>query len=834
MPKIRKILISILIFLTIFSLYLAVFYTNTSLRLTLETVQKFIPGKLEIKGVYGRLTGPFRIELLSYRYKTISIVVKNVQLDWRLSELLRDRAVIKNLYAQDVNVYLPPKSEAEEKAPISSTKFFRRFRFPLALEFRDIRFDRVTVNRQDLIKPIVIYKASFALETTKNWIRLVKLDLHAPNAVIQIYGEFKYGYRINWNIDIKHLGYLIPSATGSLKSNGDISGFGPKLYKANISVQANQIKVGDTKLGYLSSKIDIDFRKLKSYPIFLIARDIYFGQYEISELGLHGKFTTAVVRGKFSARLAMIFYPTTVSVISGYRIHQLTVHTGSLQASFSSNGFFSKLRIVPVQQQPFTAIISLTRYHKTFRGDIKVRTGELGLLPVLFPRLEDTKGVLAADIQFSGSLLRPILSGDINLSNAEARVPTFGLDLKNINAKAQLSFPEVNYFARAESGNGHLTINGKTLLNRRTFPSVIDVKGKNFLASDTASYRIYVSPDLKLLLNTKSLNISGKIVIPSANIQPIDLSSTETLPNDVIFVDKQNQKILIRRAAFPVYIQVELILGDKVNLNIASPKGNLKGRLDGHLEVDYQPKKDTVATGLLSVKDGTYTIFGQELIIRQGNLIFSGGSISNPGLNIEAVRIIKAVSAGSFDVQGRDLTVGINITGFAHNPKTVFFSEPVSLTNEDILSYLILGQPVKQVSANIKNRKNMDLLIQAASMLNFGGSGGLANLKDSFQKKFGLSEFGFATETTLGEEIAGTEAGDILDEEQPSDTVSNTSFVVGKYISPSLYLSYSLGLLGVSNIFRVRYLLSRRWAIQTETSDSGDYGVDLLYNIDKD
>jgi translocation and assembly module TamB len=159
------------------------------------------------------------------------------------------------------------------------------------------------------------------------------------------------------------------------------------------------------------------------------------------------------------------------------------------------------------------------------------------------------------------------------------------------------------------------------------------------------------------------------------------------------------------------------------------------------------------------------------------------------------------------------LTVGAHIQGSLNNPRTTLFSDPGGLSNQDILSYLIMGQPSSQIGEN-----KVDLLLRAAQALNFGGSGGIHHVTDSVRKTFGLTELGVETETTLAE--------------KDKDTKSTTSFIVGKYLSPSLYLSYSLSLLDQVNVFRVRYKLWKGLYLQSEGSSVGR-GADLLYNFGK-
>jgi len=364
------------------------------------------------------------------------------------------------------------------------------------------------------------------------------------------------------------------------------------------------------------------------------------------------------------------------------------------------------------------------------------------------------------------------------------------LTLENIWLSGKGDFSKITYQGKILSGKGHLEINGETSFKKSDFPSEINIIGNDFLISNTDTIKVSVSPTLKLLLNKHRLNIDGTLSIPQAEIKPLDLRDTETLPKDVIFVDHKQQT-----AGFPIYTHIKLILGEQININAMG----VEGRLTGHLDIKDQPKIPTKVNGLLDIHEGTYNFIGQELTLRYGKLIFTG-SIDNPTLDIEAVRVFKTPEI-------KDLTVGAHITGTLDYPKTILFSDPQKLSQEDIMSYLVFGQPIEQIKQD-----KAAMVIRAAKALNFGG-GKLSGLTDKLCKKFGLTEFGMGTEFL--EETAAP------------------AFVLGKYLSSRLYVGYSVGLMNAVNIFRVHFKLTKRWAIQSESSSLGK-SLDLLYSIMRD
>jgi translocation and assembly module TamB len=64
----------------------------------------------------------------------------------------------------------------------------------------------------------------------------------------------------------------------------------------------------------------------------------------------------------------------------------------------------------------------------------------------------------------------------------------------------------------------------------------------------------------------------------------------------------------------------------------------------------------------------------------------------------------------------------------------------------------------------------------------------------------------------------------------PSGSVSETMLVVGKYLTPQLYISYGRSLFSGGNLFFLRYDVSKRWQIETQTGQES--GVDIYYKLE--
>jgi autotransporter translocation and assembly factor TamB len=96
-----------------------------------------------------------------------------------------------------------------------------------------------------------------------------------------------------------------------------------------------------------------------------------------------------------------------------------------------------------------------------------------------------------------------------------------------------------------------------------------------------------------------------------------------------------------------------------------------------------QPDLIPSADGRLVIEDGTFRAFGQDLEIETGQVIFARVPVTEPELNIRAVRWI--------DNDPQISAAGVLITGSARAPSLELFSRP-QLDPSEIQSYLLTGR----------------------------------------------------------------------------------------------------------------------------------------------
>lgn len=420
-------------------------------------------------------------------------------------------------------------------------------------------------------------------------------------------------------------------------------------------------------------------------------------------------------------------------------------------------------------------------------GRLRAEFANLAFLSDLVRGVDATSGALSMDVALSGSVGAPSFAGDIVLRDGSVRLREPGIVVEALDVVvAGDGSGAITIDASAESGGGTLEADGVLRFAESLAIGNLALRGDTFELANTPDARIWVSPDLTLELTPERIQLGGTVQIPRARFTPRDsVEGAVSVSADQIIVDEEEARTA--QLSRPFYARVAIALGDDVTFD----GFGLTGKLRGALEVVEVPAEPVTGSGELRVESGTYEAYGQELEVRTGRLLFAGGAVSRPGLDIEAVRR-----------PTEDILVGARVRGTLDRPELSVFSEPPMQRSEQ-LSYLLLGRPLETASGS-----ETSALSQAAMALGLRGGNFVS---DRLNQALGFDEFGIQS--------------------QPAQA-NSASFVIGKYLTPSLYVSYGVGLFEPVNTLRLRYTISRRWRLVTESSTAAS-GGDLIYHIER-
>lgn len=413
-------------------------------------------------------------------------------------------------------------------------------------------------------------------------------------------------------------------------------------------------------------------------------------------------------------------------------------------------------------------------------GTLRAGTADANLLPLLLVDLDHAAGNLRVDLQMRGTLGAPSLFGDVELARGELDMYRYNLALRDLGVTARIDDNRVRFEGSGRAGEGSLRIDGDLSWRGADTIGMMNLKGEQLLIADLPDYRVVASPDVRFGIDGKRIDVSGSVLIPSANIQPVDLRGAVQRSSDVRLI---NELPPDADRGFHVSSNIDVRLGDDVKLDTYG----LKGKLGGAVSAITRPGEPPRGRGELSVSDGQYEAYGQDLDIERGRLLFDAAPLDNPGLDILAIRRVE------------DQRVGVNVRGTLRAPRLTLYADP-SLPQTQIVAYLLTGKPVEDMrssdTAAVSNATDA-LALQGGSLL--------------------ASQLG----RRIGLEHVSVE----------SKGLDDTSLVLGKFLSPRLFVSYGISLTESFNTLKARYSISDRWLFKTEAGQH--QSADVEFRIER-
>jgi translocation and assembly module TamB len=418
------------------------------------------------------------------------------------------------------------------------------------------------------------------------------------------------------------------------------------------------------------------------------------------------------------------------------------------------------------------------------RGELRARAADANLLPIVFPEVDHAAGVVAGSATLGGTLERPEINGQIELTNGELDSYRANFALRDLDALATIDSNRLDFKGSGSAGEGRLEVDGNFTWSGGDSRGTMHLRGKELLVADLTEYRVIASPDLQFEIDPKKILVKGEVTIPSALVQPAKITGAVRPSADARYAGQHEAE---REGRFVVQSDVHVKMGEEVRVDAFG----LKGRIEGGVTTSVRTDAPTTGHGELRVAEGRYEAYGQEVEISRGQLIFDNAPLDDPGLDIEARRHVETV------------TVGLNVRGTLQQPRLTFFSDP-TMPQTQIVSYLFVGKALNETGA--------------------GGSESATSTTDTLAMQGG----GFLA-AQLGRRIGIEEVG--VENYINSEGEANPSLVLGKFLSPRLFISYGISLTESINTLKLRYTISDRWIFRVESGEA--QSTDLEYMIER-
>ncbi|WP_133493594.1 translocation/assembly module TamB domain-containing protein [Alcanivorax sp. 24] len=460
--------------------------------------------------------------------------------------------------------------------------------------------------------------------------------------------------------------------------------------------------------------------------------------------------------------------------------HVFNLDTARLDGTLERGNLASQLALVVAGHGSLDAELN-TRLSAAAPVDGRLRLDipKLDDFAALIPQIGELNGAVRGELNLSGTQDAPRLSGQIDLTGGRASVPELGIAMEEITFTAAGDAAGLRLGGRARFGEGTLTLDGEWRPEVSPLAVTLNIDGERLKVANRPDAKVWVSPALRLQGNGQDLTLDGTLTVPEAHLEPRELpESAVSVSADQVIIDAETED----RAPLPFAMSVDVVLGDKVSFE----GFGLTATLGGELRVSQKVDQPAQLNGNLTIKEGRYRAYGQNLAIDNGRLMFQGPP-ENPGLDILAIRKIPSES----------LVVGVRISGTLQQPKARIFSDP-TLEESEAMSYLLTGRGLSNA-----NQTDAAMVAQALAIYGLQGSGVTRKLSETL----GLDE------VTIGSDWGGTE---------------DAALMLGKQISERLYLTYAVGIFDAISTVMLRYTLTRQLHLEAQSS-SKNQALDLIW-----
>lgn len=566
------------------------------------------------------------------------------------------------------------------------------------------------------------------------------------------------------------------------------------VYKENEFILPNtHIQVGDGNAFFSLKKIGketIGKIELKEIPLDFLS----FNPFEIpveGTINLNGSIheKNNHLSGKFNAKIAQS------SPLNA---------TADLEASLNKDQLSIKGNVLtqtsPLLQLDLTLPVHLTLwpfdakllFHKKVKGNIAVDSNVGEILDYFDLGSHRLSGHLFGQFDFSHTLYRPLVKGNLRFKNGSYENYYTGTELTQIEAEIIAEKNDLilsSFSAVDRPTSGKLDAAGKLqLLQSALYPFKIDVSIDRLLFSEIDLVSATATGKLLIEGNALSAIAKGDIYLENATLTIPDHIARPLPDLEVSYKNAIHPVEAITKKSSPYPLNLDLNIKAPAKITISGRGLESEWRGDFHLGGTYT---ELAAKGKLELIEGEFKFSSKSFQLTEGSLTFTGKEHQMPLLNLAAQNETKGI------------LITARLKGPLDNPQLTLLSNP-PLPLGSIMSYLLFGQDISEIGS-------FQALQIATSLASFAGTG--PDVMESTRKTLGVDQLRVVSEPN----------------EEGGETIA---LQVGKYITKGVLVTYTQGPDESSTNISVEIELKRNLLFQIESDQRQEQGkFTLKWNL---
>ncbi len=467
-------------------------------------------------------------------------------------------------------------------------------------------------------------------------------------------------------------------------------------------------------------------------------------------------------------------------------------------------------------------------WNKSFRATLLAQKAPLKNFLMDIKGLDQPEALLNIDIKASGTTADPQVKGYINIDKGILPMPQYGINYKDIILRLSVDGNKINMDSLYVRQKGYLLASGiiemeESISSGKIASSNLTIKARDFYLTRHRDYEIQINSDLSFEDKQGTSKFGGniKVLRSTFNVDALTnmggtskklddplliqaLKDGQTIPSDSNTIAKytlSTRKETAKTPSFMKHLTGSLKL--EIPRNTWLKSDDMQIEVYGNLDV-VKNSSFFELFGSLGIHRGFYTFYGKKMVIEEGEFIFTGSEEFDPILNVKANYTFRTA-------EREKRVLSLLVGGRLSDPDIRFELERLEIPEADAIAYILFGQPFDQ--------------------LNHGGQEGVS---DAMSTRLLSNLVASQLSKTLGKTLN-------LDmiEIDATDNWQNTTFMVGKYITNDLFVTYQRSF-GESDEHEItpetitlEYEITKRLSIRLLQGKVKESGVDLIIKLEK-